>query len=86
MNIGTEIKLFLARTKFKPNHLAKAAGIRVGYITRVLNDPQKDMRSSNADLVRKAMQTLDETIPAAEAISQTRLRGDGTTREPQHAC
>ena len=58
MNIKTEISAFLERTGRKPNHLAKAANIRVDYITRLLNGDQKDMRSENADKVRRAMAEL----------------------------
>lgn len=58
MNIKTEISDFLNRTGRKPNHLAKAAGIRVDYITRLLNGEQNDMRSGNADKCRQAMAEL----------------------------
>jgi len=59
MNIKSEISDFLERTGRKPNHLAKAARIRVDYITRLLNGEQKDMRSENADKCRRAMAELE---------------------------
>jgi len=69
MNIKTEVNAFLAaHVDIKPNHLATAADIRVDYITRLLrHDNRKDMRSENADKLRKAMAKLS---PAPETQPQ----------------